>query len=128
MTEWLWKMAAAALLTLFCVSTTWAADGPPPKTDQLLSRGTTLFTKSCAPCHGIQGDGQGPMAKVLDPPAQDFTRPVQEWGVSAGEPRKLFEILKNGIPGTAMPGFDMPEEDIWALVFTIMEFSRKKGV
>ena len=126
MTKWFLKMAAPALLTLFCLSTTWA-EGPPPKTDQLLSTGTTLFTNSCAPCHGIQGDGQGPMAKVLDPPAQDFTRPFQEWAVSAGDPRTIFEIIQNGIPETAMPGFKMPEEDIWALVYTAMEFSRKNG-
>jgi high-affinity iron transporter len=126
MKEGFWKMAAAALLTLFCFSTIWA-DGPPPKTDHLLSKGTTLFKNTCAPCHGIQGDGQGPMAKVLNPPPWDFTRPFQEWEESVGDPRKIFEIIKNGIPNTAMTGFKMPEEDIWALVYKVMEFSRKNG-
>jgi mono/diheme cytochrome c family protein len=95
----------------------------PPKTAQLLDRGKQLYEKNCLPCHGIQGNGRGPMAGLLNPLPPNFTEPFQGWKNSKGDPMKIFEVVKKGVPNSPMIAFPFGDEDIWALVYTVMEFS-----
>ena len=80
-----------------------------------------LYREHCAHCHGISGNGAGPTAALLNPYPRDFrmgkfkfkstplrTPPTDD---------DLARILRNGIPGSAMPSFRLlPEEEISALV------------
>ena len=43
-----------------------------------------------------------------------------------GEPMKIFEVLKVGIPDTPMAMFSFTDEQRWALVYRVMEFSRRE--
>ena len=80
-----------------------------------------LYREHCAHCHGINGNGAGPSAAFLNPYPRDFrhgkfkfkSTPLRK----APTDHDLERILRNGIPGTAMPSFKtLPDEEIVALV------------
>lgn len=80
-----------------------------------------LYRQHCAHCHGITGDGAGPTAYSLNPYPRDFrlgkfkfkSTPLRQ----APPDHDLKTILRNGIPGSAMPSFrSLPDSDIEALV------------
>ena len=80
-----------------------------------------LYREHCAHCHGVTGDGAGPTASVLNPYPRDFR--LSKFKFKSTPLRQpptddnLMTILKNGIPGTAMPSFQtLPEEELQALV------------
>lgn len=94
--------------------------GPKP-TPELLARGQKLFEQTCASCHGVAGDGKGPAAAALNPPAADFTDTKWRYG---GTPEDIFHTITNGVAGTAMAPFGhLPEEDRWALAYYVKSFS-----
>jgi cytochrome c oxidase cbb3-type subunit III len=86
--------AAAAVsiaLAVATLSSTPAAAAPrdPPV------RGQADYATYCAPCHGIRGDGDGPLAHMLVP------RPVRHTDASrmnALSDEYLFRLLKEGGP------------------------------
>jgi cytochrome c oxidase cbb3-type subunit 3 len=70
------------------------------------------FRINCALCHGLgaRGGGRGP----------DLTRAQKKHAHSDGD---MFQIISNGIPGTAMPangtngqGVGMTDEEIWQII------------
>jgi cytochrome c oxidase cbb3-type subunit III len=70
------------------------------------------FRINCALCHGLgaRGGGRGP----------DLTRAQKKHAHSDAE---MFQVINNGIPGTAMPangtngqGVGMTDEEIWQIV------------
>jgi cytochrome c oxidase cbb3-type subunit III len=70
------------------------------------------FRINCALCHGLgaHGGGRGP----------DLTRAQKKHAHSDAE---LFQVISNGIPGTAMPangtngqGVGMTDEEIWQII------------
>jgi cytochrome c oxidase cbb3-type subunit 3 len=70
------------------------------------------FRINCALCHGLgaHGGGRGP----------DLTRAQKKHAHSDGE---MFQVISNGIPGTAMPangtngqGVGMTDEEIWQII------------
>ncbi len=80
-----------------------------------------LYREHCAHCHGISGDGAGPTAAFLNPYPRDFrlgkfkfkSTPLRQ----APTDEDLVNILRNGIPGTAMPSFrTLNPQEIKALV------------
>lgn len=68
-----------------------------------------LFRKHCVQCHGLSGDGFGPVAALLAPYPRDFRRgsfkfkstPIGRKPTHAD----IVKTLENGLPGTAMPAF-----------------------
>ena len=64
----------------------------------------TIYARSCHICHGAVGNGQGYEAANLMVQPEDLT------GVRAGD-AELRRILREGIPGTAMPRFDFYTDD-----------------
>ncbi|MGA9393483.1 MAG: c-type cytochrome [Candidatus Sulfotelmatobacter sp.] len=74
--------------------------------------GESEFRINCALCHGLgaRGGGRGP----------DLTRAQKKHAHSDAE---LFQIIANGIPGTAMPangtngqGVGMMDEEMWQII------------
>jgi len=116
-----------ALLVLFsCASIQEWAEKPPPKSPELLAQGRKLYDDNCIQCHGANGDGKGWKSAELKKKPRDFTLPLQQWNYSKGEPKKIFEVLKVGIPDTPMAMFSFTDEQRWALVYRVMEFSRRE--
>jgi cytochrome c len=56
-------------------------------------RGSLVYMDFCVPCHGINGDGQGPLGGRLG--ARDFTKGIFEKG--SGD-EQIFNTISNGIP------------------------------
>lgn len=99
---------------------------PLTPTEENIKKGKLLYlTKSkpmpCKVCHGVNGDGQGPMAKSFKPHPRDFTCAKTIDGVPDGQ---LFWIIKNGSPGTGMMGFKALKDDqIWQIILYIRQLS-----
>jgi len=69
---------------------------------------------SCAKCHGVKGDGRGPMSAMFDPPPRNFQCAATINGIPDGQ---LFWIIRFGSPGTSMPPHPkFTDEQIWNLV------------
>ncbi len=80
-----------------------------------------LFRRHCAGCHGISGDGAGPLATTFDPYPRDFRLGVFKFTSTRQDAKPLAEDLRRtvlrGIPGTGMPSFiELPPQEIDALV------------
>jgi mono/diheme cytochrome c family protein len=91
-----------------------------------LAAGRRLYEKeanpSCQICHGIKGDGMGPLSGQFDPPPRNFACAQTVKGIPDGQ---LFWIIQNGSPGTSMPGFKALREDqIWQLVTYLRVLAR----
>ncbi len=88
--------------------------------------GKPIFEQRCATCHGLKGRGDGPRAPFLSPrPASLISA-----GTSVKTDKELFEIIANGKPRTAMPGWNdtLTEQQRWDLVAYIralVHFHRK---
>ncbi len=79
------------------------------------ARGATLYAANCASCHGVEGRGDGPAAKGLDPAPSNF----HDAGRRANRSLYgLYSTITLGVTGTPMPSFrQLPEDDRWALAF-----------
>jgi high-affinity iron transporter len=100
---------------------------PPKKTPELLSQGENLYQQNYAVCHGAKGDGKGPAGVALKPPPRTFNIPLNQWTYSKGDLNKVFDVITKGIPNTAMVKWDhLPEQDRWALVYTVVGFISPK--
>jgi len=102
------------ILMLFCVSAVFAADDRNPLAGdaKAAKAGEFQFRINCGLCHGLgaRGGGRGP----------DLTRAVKKHTHSDAE---MFQVISNGIPGTAMPangtngqGVGMTDEEIWQII------------
>ena len=80
-----------------------------------------LFREHCVQCHGISGDGRGPTSAFLNPYPRDFrlgkfkfkSTPLRQPPTS----EDLTQVIRHGIPGTAMPSFQtLSPAEVAALV------------
>jgi putative heme-binding domain-containing protein len=107
-----WRMGYIALL-LLGISARAADDRNPLAGNAKAAKaGEYEFRINCALCHGLgaRGGGRGP----------DLTRAVKKHTHSDAE---MFQVISNGIPGTAMPangtngqGVGMTDEEIWQII------------
>ncbi len=99
---------------------------PLALTKENIEKGKQLFTKDAKPtacklCHGPHGNGNGNLARRMEPPPRNFTcREVME-NLPDGQ---LFWIIQNGSKNTAMPAhkFTLSKEEIWQLILYIRKF------
>src|SRR5260370_42388284 len=72
---------------------------------ELLSEGRKRFEIRCAACHGADGNG-GERAPGIGQGDRGRLRSEQD----------IRELIRKGIPGTGMPAFPLPEEELTKLV------------
>jgi mono/diheme cytochrome c family protein len=104
----------------------YALSNPLAKDGANIAAGRRLYEKeaspSCQVCHGIKGDGMGPLAAQFDPRPRNFACKATVNGIPDGQ---LFWIVQNGSPGTSMPAFRaLPEQQIWQIVLYLRELAR----
>ena len=63
------------------------------------TKGEKVFKQFCVICHGLEGKGDGPMAKGLPSPPANLTSE----DVRQDPDEELLGIIRNGRPGTTMP-------------------------
>ena len=77
--------------------------------------GAAIFRHHCSSCHGRTGKGDGPGAAALLPPPRDFTTGVYKFrSTSSGlmpTNEDLVKVIKWGLPGTWMPGWERQLSD-----------------
>jgi len=98
-------LAAIALASSLLIPAS-AGSGAAPTSTEALARGQQTFAKQCAPCHGVEGRGDGEAAYLLYPRPRNFHagkfRLVSTWeGVPTDD--DLFQTISRGMPGSAMP-------------------------
>lgn len=90
-----------------------------------------LYRQHCAPCHGISGDGAGPLALVLDPYPRDFRQGVFKYTstLAGAKPTRedLERTLARGIPGTGMPSFAFLEPAETAALIEYVKYLSVRG-
>jgi putative heme-binding domain-containing protein len=72
---------------------------------QLAEAGRLLYNRTCTGCHGPDGR-EGDRAPALDANRRYFR--VSE--------AAIFDVVKNGIPGTVMPSSGLSDNDAWKIV------------
>jgi len=94
---------------------------PVPATDASLARGQEIYGQQCAICHGVQGRGDGPLARTMVRRPSDFRVHMAE-GHTEGQ---LFDWLSNGVPETTMQGFadQLSVEDRWNVINYLQTFA-----
>lgn len=102
---------------------------PMPVAPQLppdLARGAVIYAAQCASCHGATGAGDGTLAATLEPKPIAFTDAER---ASARSLMALYQVVSQGVSGTAMPGFAaLSEEDRWAVAFYIGTMSNNSAM
>ena len=93
--------------------------GAEESTDQL-KQGYRVYSNYCTQCHGVNGDGLGPVAQHLEPKPRNYTRGIFKFTSTpyGSKPRRsdLMLTIRRGVTGTSMPSFDrLSEEDVAAV-------------
>ena len=93
--------------------------------------GLVLYQKNCRPCHGVVGDGNGPLARGQRLRPIDFTDPGTIGTVV--EPHPFWRIREGGLglPAIATPwnsamppwGEELSDEEIWRIVMAVYRLS-----
>ncbi len=102
-----------------------AVQAPPSP----LERGEAIFLRSCAGCHGEEGRGDGAASAYLFPKPRDFSRGAFKLtstpNGSLPTDEDLFRTVTNGMPGSAMPSWELlSENDRWAVVSFVKSLTR----
>ena len=86
--------------------------------------GQALYKQKCEICHGYDGSGKTEAGGGLYPQPLDLRGPE----VSHATDGELFYFIRNGIRNTAMPGWQMPDQDTWRLVLYIRNLPKVASV
>ena len=91
---------ASLLMPIACGGDERKAAGGPVAD---VARGKTIYETRCAPCHGVEGGGDGPGAAAIEPKPRNFRDPTFWQGRTA---QQLRLVVKQGKPGTLMAPFE----------------------
>lgn len=120
----LMKLLPGALLLSMLLATPALAAGGDAK------NGEVIYQKRCVWCHGVDGDGLGAAGDYLNPPPRSFEDGQYKIKTTQFEDlvptdENLFRMVKDGMPGTAMPGWSqlLKDQEIWDVVQYIKTFA-----
>lgn len=95
----------------------------------VLNAGRVAYLQYCRACHGDKGDGKGPAAPGMRPPPRDFRLGVFKFAGVLDQklPRDedLVRIVRAGLHGTAMLGWDVPPAQLVAIIQYLKTLSPK---
>ena len=101
-----WAIAAAVLQLAAAGQTANPRGGDPAA----IQSGGALFRERCADCHGADAKGvRGPDLTVL-------------W-TSESSDQRVFQTVRQGVPGSIMPSSQAPDEEIWAIAAYLRSIS-----
>jgi len=88
-----------------------------------LDKGKSVYTTHCLNCHGRMGKGDGPIGKMLIPPAANLTI------LGEKSDQELLTTIQDGRPGTAMPSWkgDLSPQDIQNVLSYVRKFSQESS-
>lgn len=107
----------------------WAVSMPMPVTEPMMQRGQQRFAIYCAPCHGLDGSGNGPVAVRAEQLAEGTWVPPLNFNNAAVVARPvghLFNTVTNGIRNMPAYGAQIPPDDRWAIVAYVKALQRSQ--
>ena len=106
-------VGAALLFNSLGSDTGTLARNPIPPSSESVYAGRALYETHCLLCHGVGGAGDGPSAATMNPPPADLIVHVP-----LHPDRALFEFVRDGISGTAMPalGDTLSDDEMWHII------------
>jgi cbb3-type cytochrome c oxidase subunit III len=123
-------LSAAALVWLSTAALAAQGNGeaaklknPVAASPESVAAGKTLFTKTCAPCHGVNATGGS--GNDISPPSPDLTDAEWQHGGTDGE---IFTNIKEGIPpdlNMGPFGERLKDNDIWNIVNYLRSIAKK---
>jgi c(7)-type cytochrome triheme protein len=98
-----------------------ARQAPVEVMPEIMERGEEVYRRLCTHCHGLDGDGQGPFARLLDTKPRDFTEGTFKFRTTASgslpSDFDRYRTITMGIKKISMPSWAaIPSADRWALV------------
>lgn len=100
---------------------------PPARTPALLAAGKAIYegTKAgCSACHGVRGDGNGPVAFAVKPPPRNLVKDPFKNGDSV---ERIYDTVTNGLPNTRMVGYpNLGDDERWALAYYVRQFRERR--
>jgi len=98
-----------------------AADPPPPpRTPALVDRGKASFNLNCAACHGVSGEGNGPVAFAVKPRPRNLRK---DRFVQGDAVEQIFGTITRGLPSGTMASYaQLPDDERWALAYYVTTF------
>jgi mono/diheme cytochrome c family protein len=115
----------------------WAQDFPAQVVfdEALFVRGQDRYQVFCAPCHGTDGYGHGPVAMRADElkrkgrAGMDWTQPTDYHSddMRAREPGYLFHVISRGIRTMPPYAAQIPAADRWAIVAHVKALQRSQN-
>jgi mono/diheme cytochrome c family protein len=107
----------------------FAAAFPLPVTDALLKRGRERYNVYCAACHGLSGDGQGPVHLRAERLQEGTWTPPTDMASSVVLARPnghLYNTITNGIRNMPAYGPQIEVADRWAIVAYVRALQRAR--
>jgi mono/diheme cytochrome c family protein len=96
---------------------------PVPASPESIAAGKRVYTRYCAVCHGIGGEGGS--GSDISAPAPDLTDNEWKHGSTDGE---VFDVIKNGVPPALNMepwGDRIQDPDIWNVVNYVRTLAKK---
>jgi mono/diheme cytochrome c family protein len=89
-----------------------AARPNPLKPDEAnIASGAAAFQQRCAVCHGFDGNGRTTIGEHVYPRTPSLRQALPS--LTDGQ---IFTYISDGIRNTAMPAWDLPENEVWQIV------------
>lgn len=101
-------VVAALLASALVAGAAFAEDDP------YAAAGEDLYHQHCGACHGMTGEGNGPVSTMLDPKPADLTKIAEQNGGVFPE-AKILRVIDGRDPVVAHGTRDMP---IWGRRFS----------
>lgn len=95
-----WTLAATAVAASLLGAASLAAAAPASSPAATVhSRGKALYEQNCVVCHGLAGNADTPVGRLLKPRPRNFADPIEMARVTVD---RIYRAIKDGRPGTAM--------------------------
>lgn len=116
------RLVAIALLVAAVVAARPAAADPPARTTALVDRGRASFNVNCAACHGVSGEGNGPVAFAVKPRPRNLRK---DRFVQGDTVEQVFATITRGLPSGTMASYaQLPDIERWALAYYVRTFRK----
>jgi mono/diheme cytochrome c family protein len=130
--RWVWLALGIALVLLgfvvYQLQQGWSVPAeakarvnPAPRTPEALADSMMIYEDKCARCHGEEGKGNGPEAKMYSTKPADFTDSAKMSASTDGE--LFFKITEGRRPMPSYKG-SLTEEQRWKLVHFLRTFAQ----
>lgn len=100
--------------------------------DMAVNQGQKLYNRYCASCHGTNGKGEGPVGKMLTPPASDLTQIAMRNG-GRFPFYEVMQVINGRTPSSqqtdaSLPGLPKAHGEaampVWGEIFSREELSK----